>query len=397
MPPLNRRRFLRTGFRSAAGAIALSPSLLPVPDLHSGKNIIERPLGKTSLKVPVISFGVMGADNPSLCKAAYNSGILFFDSGNSYQNGKIELMCGKLFKDFKRDSFIIQIKIKPRGVSRDGRPTDQTTTEDLLVKFNASLSRLQVEYVDILLIDGINNPEMLDYKPVVSALEKLKKQKKTRFIGFSTHNNMAGVIDAAACNERWDVILTSYNFMLNNLDEMHAALRKANHAGTGIIAMNTIDSGAFLDKGKTKPVNSSASIKWALSNTDIHTVIAGMTSYTQLESNLKILDDTRLTEQERKELMIASLEVGMYCSGCNNCLNDCIMDLPIPDLMRAYMYSYGYSNLPLAYSLLGELGTGPSPCVNCEYCRVNCKSKFDIKEKITDVSRLVSLSGDFIT
>jgi hypothetical protein len=64
--------------------------------------------------------------------------------------------------------------------------------------------------------------------------------------------------------------------------------------------------------------------------------------------------------------------------------------------MRAYMYAYGYSNIPLAYSLLGELGTGSAPCINCDTCTVNCKSSFNIREKITDVSRLVNVPSDFI-
>ena len=47
------------------------------------------------MKIPVISFGVMRADNPNLCKAAYEKGIKLFDTANGYQNGNNEIMLGK--------------------------------------------------------------------------------------------------------------------------------------------------------------------------------------------------------------------------------------------------------------------------------------------------------------
>jgi predicted aldo/keto reductase-like oxidoreductase len=397
MSNFNRRKFIRTGFAGAAGAMALSSSVIPQINTKTERNIITRTLGRTSLKVPVISFGVMRADNPALCQAAYEKGIILFDTANGYQNGNNETMIGNLFRQVPRNSLILETKVKAAGVGRDGKPTDQTTAEDFLEKFKTSLSRLQTDHVDILLIHDISNPEMLEYKPIINAVEKLKREKKAKFIGFSTHNNMAGVINAAADTEKWDVILTSYNFKLNNIDEMNGALRKANKAGIGIIAMKTVAGGGFLDKEKTKPINSSAAIKWALSNSDVHTAIPGMTTFDHLENNLKLMEDITITDQERRDLLIASNDTGMYCSGCNSCLSDCLMKLPVPDLMRAYMYAYGYSNLPMAYNLLGDLGTGSSPCVNCQTCNVNCRSRFSVKEKITDVSRLVNVPHDFFS
>lgn len=65
--------------------------------------------------------------------------------------------------------------------------------------------------------------------------------------------------------------------------------------------------------------------------------------------------------------------------------------------MRAYMYAYGYANMEMAHSLLSELETGPDPCVDCSDCAIdNCTKRFDIRSKITDISRLVNVPGDFI-
>jgi uncharacterized protein len=402
---INRRGFLRTGITGAAGIVALSPSLaaaatantIPTSKSDHQKDIIYRTLGKTVMRFPVIIFGVMRSDNPNLCKAAYEKGIKLFDTANMYQNGNNETMLGNLFKDYPRNSFYLTTKVKPDGVDREGRPSGQTTAEDFLSKFNVSLSRLKMDYVDILYIHDVTNPEILDYKPIINAFKKLKKEGKIKFMGFSTHANESVVIDAAASTDIWDVILTSYNFKQTYINELNSAIKRASRVGIGIIAMKTIAGGGFLDKEKTKRINSSAALKWVLSNPDVITTIPGMTDFDQLDLNIKILSDISITELEKKDLLIASAEKGLYCTGCIKCLSACPLNLPVPDLMRAYMYAYGYSDPAMAHSLLSELGTNDNPCKGCSSCRVKCTKKFDIREKIADISRLVNVPKDFLT
>jgi predicted aldo/keto reductase-like oxidoreductase len=139
-----------------------------------------------------------------------------------------------------------------------------------------------------------------------------------------------------------------------------------------------------------------AALKWVLSNPDITTTIPGMTEFDQLDINLKVLADINLTDSEKNDLLIAQAETGLYCTGCQECLKTCPKKLPVPDLMRAYMYAYGYSNPGMAYNLLGELGTNDNPCKDCNDCRVNCTKNFNIREKIADISRLVNVPSDFL-
>jgi predicted aldo/keto reductase-like oxidoreductase len=396
MKNINRRGFLRSGIVGAAGIVALTPSLISAAKSDQGSDNITRTLGKTGMRIPVISFGVMRADNPNLCKAAYEKGIKLFDTANGYQNGNNETMLGNLLKDYPRNSFYLATKVKPAGVDREGKPTDQTTAEDFLSKFNTSLTRLQMDYVDILYVHDIRNPEMLTCKPIINAVKNLKKEGKVKFIGFSTHANESVVIDAAASLDTFDVILTSYNFKQTYINELNSAIKKASLAGIGIVAMKTMAGGGFLDKEKTKPINSTAALKWVLSNPDITTTIPGMTDFDQLDLNIKILSDITITDQEKKDLLIAVNEKGLYCTGCTKCLGSCTKNLPVPDLMRAYMYAYGYSNTRMAHNLLSELGTDVNPCKECSSCRVNCTKQFNIKEKIADISRLVNVPVDFL-
>jgi uncharacterized protein len=397
MQSINRRGFIRTGIVGAAGIVAFSPLSAATIPSEQQENIIYRTLGKTGLKIPVISHGVMRADNPNLCKAAYEKGIKLFDTANGYQNGNNEIMLGNLFKDYQRESFLLATKVRAGAVDKEGKPTSETTTEDFLTKFSVSLSRLKMNYVDILYVHSVNNPELLEHKPVLNALKKLKKEGKVRFVGFSTHANETAVINAAASSENWDVILTSYNFMQTYSSELKNAIRKAAESGIGIVAMKTMAGGGFFDKEKTKPINTTAALKWALSNTDITTAIPGMTDFDQLDLNVKILSDITLTEEEKKDLIVPTAVTGLYCTGCSKCIPACPKNLPVPDLMRAYMYAYGYSNPAMAYSLLAELGTTDNPCKECNTCNIECTKNFKIKEKITDISRLVNVPIDFLT
>lgn len=394
MKELSRRGFLKKGI-AGAGIVAISPSLLATSAATGEENnIIYRTLGRTGLKVPLISFGVMRSDNSSLCKAAFDKGITFFDTAHGYQGGNNETMLGNLFKDFKRDSFLLATKVKP-VTDKEGKPNDQTSPEKFLEMFNLSLSRLQMDYVDILYVHDVRSPELLEYKPLLKVVTNLKKQGKIRFLGFSTHANEATVIDAAADMKDWDVILTQYNYRLAYLNDLNAAIKKAAAAGIGIVAMKTM-AGGWLDRERTKPVNTTAALKWVLSNPDVHTTIPGMTSFDQLEKNLPLLSDITFSDTEKNELIASLSDPGLICSGCRQCLDSCPHSLPVPDLMRAYMYAYGYASPSMAKDLLGDLGISNNPCTECDLCSVNCSRNFNVKDKIADISRLVNVSSDFL-
>jgi predicted aldo/keto reductase-like oxidoreductase len=395
MKELTRRGFLKKGI-AGAGIVAISPSILTAASSSfQENNIVYRTLGKTGLKVPVISFGVMRSDNASLCKAAYAKGIRLFDTANGYQGGNNETMLGNLFKDFKRDSFMLATKVKS-NTDREGKPTADTTPEKFFEMFNTSLSRLKMDYVDILYVHDLSNPEMLEYKPLITAIKKLKKDGKIRFMGFSTHRNEPQMINAAADKEDWDVILTSYNYKQAYAADLTAAIKKAGAAGIGIVAMKTLAGGGWLDRERTKPMNTTAAIKWVLSNPDVHTTIPGMTSFDQLELNSKILTDISLSDTEKKDLLADMADPGLFCSGCRQCTASCPLNLPVPDLMRAYMYAYGYSSPSMAKNLLGDLGISGNPCSGCEICNVRCSRNFRVREKIADISRLVNMPSDFL-
>jgi predicted aldo/keto reductase-like oxidoreductase len=337
----------------------------------------------------------MRSDSANLCRAAYDKGITMFDTANVYQGGNNETMLGNLLAEYPRNSFLVATKVKSASDS-DGKPNKETTPEKFMEMFNASMARLKMDYVDILYVHDIRHTDMLVYKPIINTVNNLKKQGKIKFIGFSTHSNEAAVINAAAESNTWDVILTQYNYKLAYLAELNAAVKKAAAAGIGIVAMKTVAGGGFLDRERTKPMNTTAAIKWVLSNPDIHTTIPGMTTFDQLEMNAKIMANITMNEQEKQDLLAAASEPGLFCSGCRECLSSCPKNLPVPDLMRAYMYAYGYGMPSMGKTLLADLGISSDPCRDCNSCAVQCLNRFNLKEKIADISRVSEIPAEFL-
>jgi predicted aldo/keto reductase-like oxidoreductase len=392
---MKRRTFLRSGLAGAAGLAVIDKTALAASP-YGSNDIIYRTLGKTELKIPVVSFGVMKSDNSGLVKAAYDGGIKMFDTAHGYQNGRNEEMLGNFFVDVPRDSFIIATKIGPAGVDRQtGKPSAETTATDFLSKFEISLSRLKMSYVDILYMHAIDSLDVLRHKEIVDAMLDLKRKGKVRFIGVSTHKNEPVIMKAMAEDGIWDVVLTAYNFKQTYLEEMNSALQAAADAGIGIVAMKTM-AGGFLDKERTKPVNTKAALKWALSNPNIHTTIPGITAFEHLTADLEVMTDITLSSAEKEELLAAGANQGLYCNACSNCLPGCRNGLPIPEIMRAYMYAYGYGNLPLASELLSQAAVEADPCTGCEVCTVECVKGFNLRNKITDITRLRNVPSDLI-
>jgi len=388
---MDRRKFVKTGLASATGIAAASHTLG-----EGSKSLITRKLGKTGLELPIVSMGVMNSDNPNLVKAALSSGIVHLDTAHVYQRGRNEVMLGELLKDYDRDSFIISTKIRPDGVDRNtGLPTDEVTPENFMEKFETSMERLGMDYVDLLYLHAVQAGGMVQHKPISDVMRKLKKEGRVRFIGVSTHKNEPEVIDAMIKDGFWDMVLTAYNFKMDHVDEMNAALERANQANLGVVAMKTM-AGGFLDREKTKPIDTTAALKWAMNNPNVHTSIPGMTTFDQLEKNVTVMKDLNMSGEEKEHLQLASVETGMFCTGCRVCLPACRKSLNIPDYMRAYMYTYGYSNLEKAHTLLSDIGDGANPCGDCTDCTVNCTMNFNVRDKIADVSRLSNLPGDML-
>lgn len=398
--PLNRREFLKAGLTglatTGAAAVLLADELKKQKktDKRTGQDnqlqppggqregFIYRTLGRTGIVLPVVCMGVMNTDSYELVRAALDAGMVHLDTAHNYLRGRSEEVIGQVVKGRPRDSFVVATKVPP--------------AEGFNEKLDLSLKRLGLDYVDILYLHNLTKRETVLAPENMAMAEAAKKAGKARFIGVTTHTNEPEVIRAAAEAKIYDVVLTGYNFRKDYIKELDAAIEEATAAGLGIIAMKTL-AGGFWDKQRTQPINTKAALKWAMNNSKITTSVPGMTTFDQLKSNLEVAQDLKLTPQEIQDLRLgqtANLS-GLYCQGCQRCLPQCQKSLPIPDMMRAYMYAYGYRNLQAAHEVVTELNLPDNPCAGCDTCTVSCAFRFNVREKLVDINRLKAVPGEF--
>ena len=85
---MGRRDFLKSSFASMGGFIYLSSTEKPLQEKsgerkETEKKMTYRVLGKTGIRVPVITMGVMNTDNPNLVRAALNAGMFHLDTAQA--------------------------------------------------------------------------------------------------------------------------------------------------------------------------------------------------------------------------------------------------------------------------------------------------------------------------
>jgi predicted aldo/keto reductase-like oxidoreductase len=391
---MNRRDFLRISALIGAGTLVAPTALATLPgrqrDDEVESSIPRRALGRTGVELPILSMGVMRADNPNLLRAAYNAGIFHFDTAHGYQNGRNEEMIGNFFQGKPRDSFFVGTKIKMNYPPRDN------FEEELNERLSLSLRRLKMERVDVLYMHAFASVAEVVDERVVAAMRKIKDDGRARFIGFSTHAHKPEMLDAAAGSGVYDVALVSYNFKLGNVAETTLAIERAARAGIGIVAMKTMTGGREDAAGERK-INAGACLKWAWQNEHVTTAIPGFTNFDELDECLAAGRSPGISADEERYLAGLREQEMMFCQRCEACVSRCPKRLPIPDIMRAYMYAYGYKQASLSRETLEELAINGDACAGCAGCTVKCPAGFDVARKIAAVTPVLNVPAELLT
>ncbi len=397
----DRREFLKKGFLGVSAAALIPGVIKGSPDTSSTTaspaDLPARVLGRTGIQAPLISLGASGAITPSFIKGAYDSGIKLFFSATYYGEGNNEIIVGEALKDYPRDSFVVATAAPCNEVdNRTGLLTDKFSAKAYIEKAEGSLRRFGLDQIDIILFPYASKKETVCNEEILRTMEQLKQQGKVRFTGIASHGGTREALDAAASTGVYDIAMISYNFKLQDREALDAAIAKASASGMGIVAMKTT-AGAF--RNKSGPgINSDAALKWVLQNTNISTIVSGMTTAEQIQKNLAMIKNLKMSQQEMADLKtaLALSDTGLFCQQCGQCLPQCPASLDIPMIMRGYMYAYGYKNLLQARNTLAASGLPSVPCADCRSCSVRCSSGFDVRKKIQDIARLTKVPEDFL-
>ncbi len=210
-----------------------------------------RRFGRTKLHVPVFSCGGMRyqhkwedlkpEDIPAEGQAnleatihrALELGINHFETARGY--GSSEMQLGWVLSKLPRERIIVQTKVAP-----------SQNPAEFLERFDKSLRYLQLDYVDLLAIHGINNDELCETTlragGCMEVARQLQREGRVRFLGFSTHAPNRIIVRAIQTGE-FDYVNLHWYFV-NDLN--WPAVLAANEQDMGVFIISPSDKGGML-------------------------------------------------------------------------------------------------------------------------------------------------------
>ncbi|CAG7558749.1 unnamed protein product [Fusarium equiseti] len=225
-----------------------------------------RNLGKSGLRVSVPIFGCMSFGDKrvlpwvigeeealELLKAAYDRGLNTWDTANTYSNGVSEEIVGKALKKFDIPRHKVLILTKCRwavgeepaarhinyksefAVSKDYQNQYGLSRAAIFNQVNASLKRLDTDYIDLLQIHRYDEDTPLE--ETMKALHDLVQSGKVRYIGASSMwaTQFARMQFVAERNGWTQFISMQNHYNLLYREEEREMIRYCNDTGVGLI------------------------------------------------------------------------------------------------------------------------------------------------------------------
>jgi predicted aldo/keto reductase-like oxidoreductase len=128
-----------------------------------------------------------------------------------------------------RDKLIVQTKVAP-----------QATAKEFISTFNTSMQYLQLEYVDLLTLHGINNRQLLEWSVkkggCLEAARQLQREGRCRHVGFTTHATTEEIHETIRGGE-FDYVNLHWYFV-NDLNWSCVEAAAAKDMGVFIISPN---------------------------------------------------------------------------------------------------------------------------------------------------------------
>jgi uncharacterized protein len=403
---MNRRELLQRGALAALGMSVVPRPASAQPPARAGARVRRyATLGRTGMHVSDISLGTsrLGAGDGDTVRHAFDQGINYFDTADSYRGGASETTIGEALRG-KRDRVHIASKTF-------AGPSDRR--ESMMRSLEQSLGRLRTDYVDVYFNHAVNDVDRLRNPEWHEFTARAKQQGKIRFVGMSGHaGRLIECLDYALDTDSVDVILAAYNFgqdpafyqhFTRSLDfvarqpELPRVLQKAKAKGVGVVTMKTLmgarlnDMRPFERGGGTF---AQAAFRWVLSNPNVDALIISMTGPTMIDEYLGASGAQAVGGQDLQLLRrYAVLNGTSYCRhGCQDCLDACPYGVPISEVLRTRMYAVDYGDLPLARHEYAMLRGGAAPCLSCpgQPCQNACPHGVPIARFMRPAHRMLT-------
>jgi aryl-alcohol dehydrogenase-like predicted oxidoreductase len=154
-------------------------------------------LGGTGLRVSRLCLGMMSfgkhasrewaldeAAAEPIVRRAVEGGIVFFDTADVYNGGQSEIVTGRLLRKLfgMREEYVVATKV--RGATMPGENGRGLSRKHVLASIDASLQRLELDYVDLYQIHRWDNATPIE--ETMEALHDVVRAGKARYIGASS-------------------------------------------------------------------------------------------------------------------------------------------------------------------------------------------------------------------
>ena len=403
---MNRREFLQTGALAAVGVSVAVPGASAPASRGPGPHVRRYvPLGGTGLRVSDVSFGAsrLGAGEGDLVRHAFDQGINYFDSADSYRGSESETTLGDALRG-KRDRVYLTSKTYTS-------PTDRRDT--MMQALEGSLRRLRTDYVDVYFNHAVNDVERLKNPEWHEFTTRARQQGKIRFVGMSGHaGRLIECLDHALDTGGVDVILAAYNFgqdpafyqkltrsydFIARQPDLPRVLQKAKAKGVGVVVMKTLmgarlnDMRPFERGGATF---AQAAFRWVLSNPNVDALIVSMTSAELVDEYLGASGGQAAAADDLPLLARYAHRYGSSSCrhGCGDCLDSCPAGVDIGEVLRARMYAVDYGDPVLARDEYARLGPGAAPCLTCAArpCASACAHGVPLARLLAPTHRLLA-------
>ncbi len=264
--------------------------------------MLYRRFGRTELQMPVFSCGGMRyqykwQDQPlheiptdhqanleATIRRSLELGINHIETARGY--GTSEMQLGQIVPRLLRDRIIFQTKVSPKADPAEFR-----------ANLEQSLAYVNLDYIDLLGIHGINTPEILEWtmRPggCLDVAREFQKQGRVRFIGFSTHGPTEVIVKTCETGQFDYVNLHWYYINQRNWDAIAAATRQ----DMGVFIISPSDKGGKLYNPPPRLVDLCATLSpivfnnlFCLSHPQVHTLSIGAARPQDFDEHLRTLD-----------------------------------------------------------------------------------------------------------
>lgn len=368
-------------------AVAAPGKEEPLPQVPRKK------LGKTGQEIPILLFGgAVQLDkrfDPKIAEAL-RFGVNYMDAADCYGGGSNEVAVGNYLQRSRTlDKWWITTK------------SDEHSPEGLEATLAKSFEKMKVKSVDMLFMHALDDLDALT-PAVAKTAEKLKKEGKIKYFGFSCHGGSVNDLLNKASTLSWiDAIMFKYNFRSYGNKELNAAIDACAKSNIGLIAMKTQGSEAsFADAWKKyektgKWTKHQAVLKAVWADERITAAVSHMDTFEKLKQNVAAAcDKSKLSALEMSALeQYAAITRSLACDGCDHHCNPAVEGHAlIGTTMRYLMYHDHYGETDKAKELFAKLPDGARRLEHMDFSKANaaCPNGIDVAAHMERAARVLT-------